>query len=74
MDKARLLAEKRLTKVETKLGEIKLKIAQAESLNLAHAKEVAELTAAFMRTSGTMKDSRMLRTLWSLLSTKLRSR
>lgn len=33
--------------METKLGETKLKIAQAESLNLAHAKEVAELTAAF---------------------------
>ena len=45
-EKARLLAEKRLAEVEKKLGETELKCAQVESLNLAHAEEVAELKAA----------------------------
>ena len=44
--KARLLAEKRSAEVETKLWETELKLAQAESLNLAHVEEVAELKAA----------------------------
>ena len=44
--KARLLAEKRSTELETKLWETELKLAQAESLNLAHVEEVAELKAA----------------------------
>ena len=44
--KAQLLVEKRSTEVEIKLGETELKLSQAESLNLAHVKEVAELKAA----------------------------
>ena len=32
--------------MEAKLGETKLKLAQAESLNLTHAEEVADLKAA----------------------------
>lgn len=45
-EKAWLLAKKRSAKVETKLGETELKLAQAESLNLAHTEEVVELKAA----------------------------
>ena len=45
-EKARLLSEKRSTKMEAKLGETKLKLAQVESLNLAHADEVVDLKAA----------------------------
>ena len=46
-EKARLLAEKRSTKMEAKFGETELNLVQAESLNLAHAKEVADLKMAF---------------------------
>ena len=42
-EKARLLAEKRSTEMEAKFGETELNLVQAESLNLAHAKEVADL-------------------------------
>ena len=35
-EKARVLAEKRLTEMEVKLGRTKLKLAEAESLNLVH--------------------------------------
>ena len=45
-EKARLLAEKRSTKMEAKFGETELNLVQAESLNLAHAKEVADLKMA----------------------------
>ena len=34
-EKARVVAKKKLTKVEVKLGSAKLKLAKAESLNLA---------------------------------------
>ena len=34
-EKARLVAKKKLTEVEVKLGSAKLKLAEAESLNLA---------------------------------------
>ena len=43
---ARLLAKKRSAEIETKLEETELKLAQVESLNLAHAEEVAKLKAA----------------------------
>ena len=45
-EKARLLAEKRSTEMEAKFGETELNLVQAESLNLAHAKEVANLKMA----------------------------
>lgn len=44
-EKTRALAEQRLTKLDTKLGSIKLKLAEAESLNLAQANEIANLKA-----------------------------
>ena len=45
-EKARLVAVKKLTEVEAKLGSTDLKLAEAESLNLAQADEVADLKAA----------------------------
>ena len=45
-EKAQQLAEKRSAEIEAKLGDTKLKLAQAESLNLAHAEEVADLKVA----------------------------
>ena len=44
-EKARALAEKRSTKIEMQLGSTKLKLAKAESLNTAQAKELADLKA-----------------------------
>ena len=41
--KAQLVVEKKLAEVEEKLGGIKLKLAQAESLTLAQANEIADL-------------------------------
>ena len=40
------MAERKLANMEAKLGEIELKLAQAESLNLAYVDEVADLKAA----------------------------
>ena len=40
------MAENKLVEVETKLGGIKLKLAKAKSLNLAHVDEIANLKAA----------------------------
>ena len=40
------MAENKLVEVETKLGGIKLKLAKAKSLNLAHVDEIADLKAA----------------------------
>ena len=45
-DKAKALAEKRLANFEAKVGETELKLAKAESLNTARAKELADLRAA----------------------------
>ena len=47
LKKARLLAKRKLADMEAKLGETELKLAQAESLNLAHVDEVADLKAAY---------------------------
>ena len=46
LEKARLLAEKKLAKVEAKLGGIELKLAEAKSLTLAYVDEIADLKAA----------------------------
>ena len=46
LERAWALAEERTTELETKLGEMKLKLAKAESLILARDKEVADLKAA----------------------------
>ena len=43
---ARVLAEQSLTEMDTKLGGMELKLAEAESLNLAQVNEVAEPKAA----------------------------
>ena len=45
-EKARALAEKRSIKLEMKLGGIELKLAEAESLNLVQADELADLKVA----------------------------
>ena len=45
-DKAKALAEKRLANFEAKVGETELKLAEAESLNIARAEELADLRAA----------------------------
>lgn len=45
-EKARALAEKRLTKLDVKLGDTELKLAEAESLNLAQADEIVDLKVA----------------------------
>ena len=47
LEKAWLLVEKGSMEMEAKLGETELNLVQAESLNLAHAKEVADLKMAF---------------------------
>ena len=44
--KARLVAEKKLAEVEAKLGGIKIKLTEAESLTMAQADEIADLKAA----------------------------
>ena len=45
-EKAKASAEKRLSNLEAKIGETKLKLAEAESLNTARAEELADLKAA----------------------------
>ena len=45
-EKARVLAEKRSTELEMKLGSTELKLAEAESLNLAQTDELANLKVA----------------------------
>lgn len=45
MEKARLVAKKKLTEMEVKLGDTELKLAEAESLNLAQADGIANLKA-----------------------------
>ena len=47
-EKARALAEKKLTEMEMKLGGIELKLAEAESLNLAQVDELANLKATLV--------------------------
>ena len=44
--KAKALAEKRLVDLEVKVGETKLKLVEAESLNTARAEKLANLRAA----------------------------
>ena len=46
VERARVLAEEKLTKMDMKLGETEFKLAKAESLSLAQAKKIAELKAA----------------------------
>ena len=45
-EKARILAELRLTKMDVKLGSTELKLAKMESLNLAQVDEITDLKAA----------------------------
>ena len=45
-EKARVLAEKKSTELEMKLGETELKLVEGKSLNLAQADELADLNAA----------------------------
>ena len=45
-EKARTSAEKRSSKLEAKLGETKLKLAEAASLNTAQVEELADLKVA----------------------------
>ena len=45
VEKAQLVAEKRLTEMEVKLGGTELKLVKAESLNLAQVDEIADLRA-----------------------------
>ena len=44
--KAKVLAEKKSTELEMKLGETELKLVEAKSLNLAQADKLADLNAA----------------------------
>jgi len=44
-EKARLVVEKKLTEIKVKLGGTKLKLAEVESLNLAHVDEIVDLKA-----------------------------
>ena len=44
--KAKVLAEKRLANLEAKVGETKLKLAEAENLNSAQAEDLVDLRAA----------------------------
>ena len=46
-EKAQILVEKRLIEMDVKLGGMKLKLAETESLNLARADEIADLKATF---------------------------
>ena len=45
-EKARLVVEKKLAEMEAKMGGTELKLAEAKSLTLAHADEIADLKAA----------------------------
>ena len=45
-EKARVLAEKRSSKLKAKPGEVELKLAKAASINKAQVKEMADLKAA----------------------------
>ena len=45
-EKAHILANKRLTKMDVKLGGMELKLAKAESLNFTQANEIVDLKAA----------------------------
>ena len=45
-EKARILLEQRLTKMDVKLGGIDLKLAETESQNLAQVNEIVDLKAA----------------------------
>ena len=45
-EKAHILANKRLTKMDVKLGGMELKLAKARSLNLTQTNEIADLKAA----------------------------
>ena len=45
-EKTKALAEKRLADLEAKVGETKLKLAEAESLNTARVEELVDLRAA----------------------------
>ena len=45
MEKARLVTKTKLTEMEVKLGDTELKLAKAESLNLAQADGIANLKA-----------------------------
>ena len=45
VENARVLAEQSLTEMDTKLGGMELKLAKAESLNLAQVNKVVELKA-----------------------------
>ena len=44
--KARLVAEKKFSKVEVNLGSVELKLAKVESLNLSQADELVDLKTA----------------------------
>lgn len=44
-ERARTLAEQKVAETKIKLGGIKLKLAEAESLNLANIKEIAKMKA-----------------------------
>ena len=46
LEKARLLVEEKLAEAEDRLGGIELKLAEAVSLNLAQANQLADLKAA----------------------------
>ena len=61
-----------MAEAEDKLGGVELKLAEVVSLNLAQADEIVDLKAALKhaKISGTTRALRMLRTPWSLLSTK----
>lgn len=54
---------------------MELKLAEAKSLNLAQANEIADFKVALKacEESGTMRVSQMLKIPWSPLSTKLSS-
>ena len=64
------MVEGKLVEVEDKLGGVELKLAEAASLNLAQADEIADLKRLLklVKASGMMRASRILRDLWSLLS------
>ena len=64
---ARVLAEQSLIEMDTKLGGMELKLAEAESLNLAQVNEVAEPRQPWnlVRINGIMWALQMLRILWN---------
>ena len=47
-EKARILAKRRLTKMDVKLGGTELKLAEAKNLNLAQVDEIADLKVALV--------------------------